>query len=201
VSFVAHDIAKKLDLKTDNRLAFIDTAAEVEEGDKQWLSDDRQALVDAGFEVTDYTITNKTPDELLEDLHDFKYIYLSGGNTYHLLQQSKKSGFDRLVHEMLDAGKIYISTSAGSIIAGPKLPEYLMELDDPLETGMENKNAYGLVDFVILPHWGSDNFRDRYLNTRLNIAYDHPDQPYLLLADNQYIHVVDDRYHFVEVHK
>jgi hypothetical protein len=53
VNFVAHDIAKKIDLNKYKRLAFIDTASEGEGGDKQWLLDDRDALVKAGFDVFD----------------------------------------------------------------------------------------------------------------------------------------------------
>lgn len=44
ISFVASDIAKRLK-KRNLKLVFIDTAAEVEEGDLQWLKDDRKALV------------------------------------------------------------------------------------------------------------------------------------------------------------
>ena len=51
---VAHDIARKVDLGERNGLLFIDTASESVGGDKQWLSNDRQALTDSGFLVTDY---------------------------------------------------------------------------------------------------------------------------------------------------
>ena len=64
VHAVANHIAKKIDLSKRNLLVVIDTAAEVKEGDKQWLKNDRKALVDAGFEVIDYTITGKTKKEL-----------------------------------------------------------------------------------------------------------------------------------------
>ena len=44
VHAVAHDIAKKVDLSKGNKLVFIVTAADIEEGDKTWLKNDRQAL-------------------------------------------------------------------------------------------------------------------------------------------------------------
>jgi hypothetical protein len=47
------------------KLTFISTAAEVEKGDMQWLKDDRQALVDVGFQVTDFTVTGKSKDEVM----------------------------------------------------------------------------------------------------------------------------------------
>lgn len=39
VNFVAHDIVKKIDQSTYKRLAFIHTAAEGEDGDRQWLKE------------------------------------------------------------------------------------------------------------------------------------------------------------------
>ena len=115
VHAVAHDIAKKVNLSKAKQLVFIDTAAEVEEGDKTWLKNDRQALVDAGFIVSDYTITGKSREQLGADLDKFDYIYLSGGNTSHLLQQSQKSEFVSLIKELVrEKGKIYIGTTSAN---------------------------------------------------------------------------------------
>ena len=50
VHLVAGDIGKKLEAKKrELKLLFIDTATEVEQDDKQWMKNDRDALVDAGF--------------------------------------------------------------------------------------------------------------------------------------------------------
>ena len=158
VHAVAHDIAKKVDLSKGNKLVFIDTAAEGEKGDKQWLKNDRKALVDAGFEVADYSITGKSKDELETYLPKFDYIYLSGGNTSYLLQQSQKSGFIPVIKDLvLKKGKTYIGTSAGSIIAGPVLPVYL--LDDSEDIKLDDPKGYGFVNFAILPHWRSEDFK------------------------------------------
>ena len=127
VHAVAHDIAKRVNLSKGNKLVFIDTAAEFEEGDKTWLKNDRQALVDSGFNVSDYTITGKTQEQIEKDLAPFDSIYLSGGHTAYLLQQSQKSGFVSLIKELiLKQEKTYIGTSAGSIIAGPKIPLFFL---------------------------------------------------------------------------
>ena len=198
VHAVALDIAKKADLSKNNKLVFIDTAAEVAEGDKEWLKNDRQALVDAGFEVTDYSITNKSKDELETYLPKFDYIYLSGGNTPYLLRQSQKSGFVSVIKDLiLKKGKTYIGTSAGSIIAGPRLPVYL--LDDDKSVNVEGLKGYGFVNFTVLPHWGSKDFREKYLGGRLEIVYKEDQVPLLLLTDNQYVHVQDDQVEIVDV--
>ena len=57
-SFVAQDIGEKLKArKRGLTLLFIGTAAEVEEGDREWENDDLRSLEKAGFAVTQYSIT------------------------------------------------------------------------------------------------------------------------------------------------
>src|SRR3989338_4978354 len=197
VHAVAHDIAKRVNLSKANKLVFIDTAAEPkgERDDLEWLKNDRKALVDAGFKVSDYTITGKSRDQLETDLNEFDYIYLSGGNTAYLLEQSQKSGFVSLIKELVQKGKIYIGTSAGSIIAGPRLPDYFADEDAELE----NNDGYGFVNFSLLPHWGFEDFKERYLGERLKIVYKDDQVPLLLLTDNQYVHVQNDHIKIVDV--
>jgi dipeptidase E len=198
VNYVAHDIAKKLDLSQKNKLVFITTPVEPDTGDTSWMNDDRQSLVEAGFYVTDYSITNKAADQLKQDLKDFDYIYMSGGNTLYLLRQSQKSGFIPLIKELVNnQGKIYIGTSAGSIIAGKKCPDYLLDQNEVAE--MENVDGYGFVNFTIMPHWGSEHFREKYLGGRLEAANKFPQVPFILLTDNQYVHVKGDSYQIFDV--
>ena len=160
---------------------------------------DKQALVDAGFTVSDYTITDKTRDQIENDLDGFDYIYLSGGDTVHLLSQSQKSGFISLIKDFIqNKGKIYIGTSAGSIIAGPRLPDYFPN-EKRLE--LENENCYGLVNFTVFPHWGSEDFKEKYLGKRLRIVYKEDQVPLLLLTDSQYVHVYNDCIQIIDVRK
>ncbi|MBM2820750.1 MAG: putative peptidase, dipeptidase [Candidatus Berkelbacteria bacterium] len=53
--------------------------------------------------------------------------------------------------------KIYIGSSAGSIIVGPNL-EPIRDFDDPSKADLENYEGFGLVDFVIMPHWGREKY-------------------------------------------
>jgi dipeptidase E len=191
VHAVAHDIAKRLDLTRDNKLVFIDTAVEPkgERDDLTWLARDRQSLVDAGFAVGDYTITGKSVEQLRTDLAGYNYLYLSGGDTVYLLEQSQRSGFVSLVKALVEKGVTYIGTSAGSIIAGPTLPRYLADE----AAGLENMNGYGFVNFTVVPHWGSEGFRERYLTERLKKVYTTYQTPLLLLTDTQYVHIQGDQ--------
>lgn len=197
VNFVAKDIAKKIN-KKGLKLAFVLTPTEVEEGDLKWLKDDRKSLVDAGFIVTDYTITGKNKGAIEKFLKDFDVIYMSGGNTFYLLEQMQKSNSKKVFVDLVEKGKIYIGSSAGSIIAGPDIsPIYAI---DRIENAPNLKgfDGLGLVDFVVFPHWGSKHFKEVYLNHRLENAYNTKNRM-IVLTDNSYIEVRDDWYRIIEV--
>jgi len=196
ISFVADDLAKKIDQTKYKRLVFITTASEAEEGDKIWQDNDRNALIDHGFEVFDYTLTGKTSEELKKNLSTFDIIHVSGGNTFYLLQQVQKSGFADFLRESIDQGKIYTSTSAGSQIVGPDI--WPLRREEKPSPELTDYKGIGLVDFVVFPHWGSDHFNLLYLTHRININY-NTDHKIMLLTDHQYIQVKDDWYQLVDV--
>ncbi len=200
VHTVASDIAKRVDLSKGKKLVFIATAAEqkIKKGSNMtWLQNDRQALIDAGFDVEDCTITHKNLDQLKTDLPKYDFIYLSGGDCIYLLEQSHKSGFYNYIHELIkEQGKTYIGTSAGSIITASRLQEYYF--DDPADNG-EKYKGYGFINFAIAPHWGREDYRKKYLERRLELAYLENQILLLLLTDNQYVIVEDDQYQIVDV--
>ncbi len=200
VHAVAHDIAKKVDLSKGNKLVFITTPAEDPKfagEDTQWQTNDRQALSDAGWEVTDYTITGKTGEQLEQDLSGYDFIYVSGGQPPYMLEQSQKSGFIPVIKKLVRGGKPYIGTSTGSIICGPKLPEWFD--DDAIQ--FSDRSCYGFVNFIIGPHWGEKYFKDEYFGTRMKEMYQENQVPLILLTDSQYVHVQDDQFNIVDVNK
>lgn len=197
-SVVTRDIAKTIGKKVRGmRLAFITTASEVEKGDKGWLRKDKTALVDAGFTLLDYTLTGKTAQQLREDLDDVDIVYVEGGNQFYLLQQIQQSGFAPIVRALIRKGVVYIGSSAGSQVAGPDLyptyrPDHVKKA--PLLDGYK---GLGLVDFVVFPHWGSDDFRDLYLKHRMAHAYTTKHK-IILLTDSQYVRVEGEMYRIEE---
>jgi dipeptidase E len=199
VNYVAKDIATRMETK-GKKLVFIDTAAEIETGDKGWLDDDRKSLVRVGFLVTDYTISNKTKDELARDLAVYDAIYVSGGNTFYLLQQAQLSGFIDVIRDLvINKEKTYIGTSAGSIIAGPDTyPTFRLD-NASLAPELNGYKGFKLVNFCILPHWGSEHFKALYLNKRLDHAYDVNQVPLLALTDSQYVHVSCNKMEIIDV--
>lgn len=197
VHLVAKDIAKKLGGAKNKKLLYIYTAGEKKLGEL-WQRTDRQALVKAGFKVFDYTVTGKTAAMIKKDIQKVDVIYFGGGNTFYLLQQLQLTKSINIFRDAVKAGKIYIGTSAGSIVAGPDIyPSYRL---DNVKQAPRIKGYKGLsiVDFVVFPHWGSEHFRSRYLNQRLAFNY-HTKNKFILLNDYQYMQVEGDWYRMVEI--
>jgi len=195
---VAHDIALQLPKPAKGqKLAFVTTASEVEEGDLWWLRADLQALADVGFDVLKYTITDKNEVDIREDLKDIDALCVGGGNTFYLLQETIKSGFDKFIKDFVASGKPYMGSSAGSVMAGANIS--MANGDDKIKApDLKDYTGLGLVDFIIFPHWGSEAFRESYQNHSREITYAE-DNKLVLLTNYQYVYVQGDWYQIMEV--
>jgi dipeptidase E len=143
------------------RVAFIPTASDIYES-HPWLDEDKAKLVEMGFEVFDYDLKNKTSETLLKELSATDVIFVAGGNTFYLLQEARKSGFDQVVKDLISQDKVYIGSSAGSVLLGPTL-EPIKLLDDPGESPeLDSYESLGVIETVLLPHYGKEKYMDRY---------------------------------------
>jgi dipeptidase E len=192
-NYVTKDFVKHLDQDPhDIKLTFIPTAAEVEKGGLQWLKDDRQALVDVGFQVNDFTLTDKKSPEVQKMLNETDFVFVSGGNTFYLLQEMRKSGFDTHIIPYLENGGLYGGSSAGSVVAGPNIGLTAL-LDEPsLAPDLKSYKGLGLTNIVILPHWGSQHFQKQY--EQLMSAGYKKGLKVILLTDDQYLLCEDGKF-------
>jgi len=140
------------------KLAFIPTAGDPWD-DKPWMDADRKMLVDLGFKIEDFDLKNKTEDETRKTLADFDILFVAGGNTFYLLDEAKKSGFDRVAREMVKAGTVYIGSSAGSYIACPTIEAAGWKHADRNTPNLKDLSALNLVDFIVVAHY-TDKFKE-----------------------------------------
>ena len=147
------------------RVAFIPTAANVEDGDKHWLIDDLQSLISMGIGMIDVVDISALPRDIWEKrLRKADVLEFGGGNTFHLMYWIRKSGLDKILEDLLKK-KLYIGISAGSIVTNPTL---LLSRKEPLdpqfyseEIGwVQDDTGLNFVDFYIRPHFNNPHFRD-----------------------------------------
>lgn len=146
------------------RLAFIPTAANVEEGDKSWMITDLVNYVKAGIEVDIVDISALPKNNWLPRLEQAQVLFFGGGNTFHLMHWVKKSGLQNELSRLLKS-RVYGGISAGSCIAGPTIYNSVQNLFGE-KYELTIKKGLGLVDFQFIPHLNSpffENIRDKNL--------------------------------------
>ena len=140
------------------RTTFIKTASLVEKV-VFYVESGKKALEKMGIIVDELEVSTASSEEIFDKLTKNDYIYLTGGNTFFLLQELKRSGADKIIIEQVEAGKLYIGESAGAMVASPNI-EYAKAMDSVKKApGLENFSALGLVDFYTVPHCTNFPFR------------------------------------------
>jgi len=73
----------------------------------------------------------------------------------------QKSGFDYILNDFIENGGIYIGSSAGTLVVGPSI-ELAQDIDNQEEAPeLGSFNGLGIIDFVILPHYDDEWFKDK----------------------------------------
>lgn len=133
------------------KVTFIPTAS-IKESVNFYVDEAKKAFRELGLIIDELEISQANIEEISTKIRANDYIYVSGGNTFFLLQEMKRTGTDKLILEQVTAGKLYIGESAGASITAADV-EYMSGMDT-LEAAqnLESFSALGLVDFYPLPH-------------------------------------------------
>lgn len=188
VSDLLPDFENNLQGKT---VTFIPTASKVEEY-TLYVDEGKQALEAMGMVVSELDVSTASRDEIATKLQANDFIYVTGGNTFYLLQELKRSGADQLIQEQVKAEKLYIGESAGAIITSPNI-EYIQKMDEVEKApDLDSFAALHFVDFYVLPHYKSEPFvevsqeiKNEYENKQDLVAISN-EEALLVLADGTF---------------
>lgn len=140
------------------RITFIPTASVVEKV-TFYVKAAMRALEKLGAVIDVLDLSSATKEEIDNKLRDNDFIYISGGNTFYLLQEMKRTGADQRIVEEVTAGKLLVGESAGAIVTAPNI-EYAKRMDSIRKaTCLSNFDALGLVDFYPVPHYTNPPFQ------------------------------------------
>lgn len=91
----------------------------------------------------------------------YHIFYICGGNPYHLFQQLKRTGADRVFQRMLAQEAMFIGVSAGAMIFGPHI-EIANHFTPAMNTsGLTDFTALGIHEKPLFPHYGrEEKFKD-----------------------------------------
>lgn len=139
-------------------VTFIPTASVVEKV-VFYVNSGKKALEKLGLIVDVLEISTATTEEIQTKLKNNDFIYVTGGNTFFLLQELKRTMTDKIILDEVNSGKLYIGESAGTMIASANI-EYAKGMDSVKKApNLEDFDALRLVEFYPVPHYESAPFK------------------------------------------
>jgi len=174
----------------DTRVAFIPTAKDPEE-DQSYVQRSLDQLDELGFVYESTDLKEYSKETLGEKLTQFDVIYVNGGNTFYLLDWIRKSGFDQIIGDLLDQGKIYLGVSAGTIVAGPNIETAGWKNLDRNFLNLTDLTGLNLVPFSVFVHYEPE-FQTLIESETTRITY-----PMIVLTDQQAVLGEETRYKIV----
>jgi len=135
----------------NKRVGFITTAANVEPGNKDWYINQILNLQKYGFEWIDFIDPSAADVDWRTRLEAIGIVFVSGGNTFHLLNQARKTGFGIWLKEHIE-NVTYVGASAGSIIVTPSIGVSPIDHGDDNLPGISDLKGLCFVDFEVSPH-------------------------------------------------
>lgn len=163
------------------------------------VAEHRAQFEGLGFTFVEIDLRDYFQAGVPKDILDgFGLVWCSGGNTFLLRAAMERSGFDKVLTEKVRTGEVaYGGSSAGSIVVGPTL-RGTEHGDDPGAVAATYGSeviwrGLGLVEFVVIPHWGSDWFGADAERMEQAIAADKNAARYMKLMDGQVLFVRDGK--------
>ncbi len=147
--------------KAEINFAVINEAYAVEHGDHRWVLDDLNNIRDNfGGNIELVNLLALDLDTVKRRMEQADVVFVVGGNTDYLMSVFVKTGFDKLLPELLKT-KVYVGSSAGSMVLGKRVSAeaYAKIYGDDGHYGIVEYLA--LVDLSILPHLGNPFFPKR----------------------------------------
>lgn len=143
---------------SETKIAVIPTAANLEAGNKDWFINQFTNLWQHGFSWVDIVDPSAEATPWQERLKDVDVLFVSGGNTFHLLDQMYKTGFADWLKDNIDK-KVYVGVSAGTIVMSPTIDVATIEPADQNSVGLKDLTGLGYVKYDIEPHCDNERFK------------------------------------------
>ena len=142
----------------NKKLVFIPTAS-INEGYTGYVGSARKLFKKMGANLTEIDISKEDFKTIEAVFEETDVIYFTGGNSFFLIDQLRKTGVDKLLKKELKKGKLMIGESAGSVICAPSI-SYIEIMDEkPEDYSQIDDNGLNLIDFYVLPHYLTSPFK------------------------------------------
>jgi len=139
--------------KSEMKIGHITTAYKVSRSNIEFFKKVSEIIKENGYDMEDFDIEGKTKEEIKDFFKDKNVVHVEGGNTFYLLKAIRETGFADILKELLDEGRVYIGTSAGSYIMCPTIEVSDWNPDGKDRFGITDFTALNYVPFVLKVHY------------------------------------------------
>jgi len=139
--------------KDQIKIGHITTAYKASRASMDFFKNISEVIKENGYDMEDFDIEGKTKEEIKDFFKDKNIVHVEGGNTFYLIKAIRETGFAVILKELLDEGKVYIGTSAGSYIMCPTIEVSDWNPDGKDRFGVTDFTALNYVPFVLKVHY------------------------------------------------
>ncbi|HEY5695512.1 MAG TPA: Type 1 glutamine amidotransferase-like domain-containing protein [Candidatus Saccharimonadales bacterium] len=196
--YTEEEIAKTEELvgkpRAEIGIAIINEAYAVEKGGHRWVIETLAKVGNIfGGHIELVNLLALDLSEVKQRIELCDVIFVVGGHTDYLMYVFQKSGFDRLLPDLLRT-KVYVGSSAGSMVAARRMSTKAYEMVYGEEGDYGVTHYFNFVDFALKPHFGSPLFKARTKEQLLEASKGYVGTVYGL-DDNTAMVIEDDKVH------
>jgi dipeptidase E len=185
-----------LPFKPDGRtVCYIRTAAYPDGVVPESINSEMEALERLGFKVKSIDLALLETDDLEQAFSECDLFWVCGGNTLYLLQEVRRSGFDKFVTKKISEGIPYVGSSAGSILLGPDVEFERFACDTTEAPHLTSYEGLNLFPFSTYAHFDAPWAKDVYKEI-LTFSIEKS-KSFITLHDNQFIYVQDEKWQVI----
>ncbi len=192
-------ISQKISDEQKQKTVFITTSIKYKnfkESELDWHYKNRATLDAGGFICQDYDITDKSEEDLVRDLANYSAMYVEGGDPFYFLKQAQTNNFINYITKRVEDGMVYISESAGSVVAGIDIRANGRPGKNAEKYELTSTGGINFINAVFMPHWGLENKRTDYSEHKFPQTYNE-DHAHVFLPNNCYIEIVGDSWKII----
>lgn len=174
-------------------VTFIDTASKVEEYTK-YVNDARKWFLENDYILRELDFSVEKRDKIIQILEVTDLLYISGGNSFFLLQEIENKNLKEVIREEISKGMIYVGESAGAVISAQDIGYSALMDDRSKAQNLKSTAALGLISKYIVPHFGEIPF----VESAQAIVDNYPNLDLLLIDNHTALLIQDDEFKILE---
>ena len=157
-NFVREDLTGKKVVFIPTASICYGTSGEMREASDFINNLDKEALQNLGLIIEELEVSSETAEIVKKSISNAACIFVCGGSTFFLLQELRRKGADKLIAQHIEKGKLYMGTSAGSLLVQKDI--IADDGDNPeLGPGLDSDfSALSIIDFYLYVHYGHNYY-------------------------------------------